>query len=60
IREAELANAHPRNPDSCQRFGRTCGYFDVCTGVASLDDPSRFTRVDNVHPELGETHEAAE
>lgn len=60
IREAELANAHPRNPDGCERFGRTCGFFDVCCGVASLDDTSRFTRVDNVHSELTGASEAAE
>lgn len=58
IREAELADAHPRNPDACSRFGRMCGFFDVCSGTASLDDVSRFVRVDNVHPELGA--EAAE
>jgi len=60
IREAELADAHPRNPDACQRFGRMCGFFDVCSGTASLDDESRFLRVSNVHPELGEQVEAAE
>jgi hypothetical protein len=60
IREAELAGAHPRNPDSCSRFGRMCGYFSVCTGVASLDDPALFTKVANVHPELSATQEAAE
>lgn len=58
IREAELAGAHPRNPDACSRFGRMCGFFDVCTGTAQLDDASRFVRVENVHPELGA--EAAE
>lgn len=59
IREAELADAHPRNPDACERFGRMCGFFDHCTGVASLDDAARFVRVDNVHPELS-TQQAAE
>lgn len=59
IREAERADAHPRNPDACQRFGRMCGFFDVCTGVASLDDTARFVRVDNVHSELS-GREAAE
>jgi hypothetical protein len=60
IREAELAAAHPRNPDACQRFGRMCGFFDVCSGTASLEDESRFVRVVNVHPELGGQVEAAE
>jgi hypothetical protein len=52
IRESELSHAHPRNPDACQRYGRVCSYFDVCCGLASLDDPTRFQRVANVHPEL--------
>lgn len=52
IRDNEMAGRHARNPDACTRFGRTCSYFDVCTGVASLDDPQRFRREENVHPEL--------
>lgn len=52
IREAELAGRHPRNPDACVRYGRTCQFFDVCTGAASLDDPALFTREENIHPEL--------
>lgn len=60
IREAELADAHPRNPDACVRFGRLCSFFDVCTGTASLDDAARFRRLENVHSELSGTSEAAE
>jgi hypothetical protein len=52
MREAELSGIHPRNADACQRYGRLCGFFDVCCGNASLDDGSRFQRVENVHPEL--------
>lgn len=59
IREAELANAHPRNPNACLRYGRECGYFPVCCGVASLDDPTLYAKVASVHPELSEP-EAAE
>jgi hypothetical protein len=44
IRESQLANRAPRNPDACTRYGRVCPYFDVCTGVASLEDPALFTR----------------
>lgn len=54
LREDELHHRAPRNPDACERFGRLCGFFDVCTGSASLDDPSRFRRVQDVHPELVE------
>ena len=52
IREAELAGRFPRNPDACVRYGTTCAFFDVCTGVASLEDESRFTRSRKMHPEL--------
>jgi hypothetical protein len=52
MREAEVAQRWPRNPDSCMRYGRVCSYFGVCTRTASLDDPTLFVRVDNVHQEL--------
>jgi PD-(D/E)XK nuclease superfamily len=58
MREAELLGAHPRNADACERFGGLCPFFSVCTGTASLDDPSQFVRVANVHQEL--SVEAAE
>jgi hypothetical protein len=51
-REAELAGRHPRNPEACFRWGRPCDFFDVCTGVASLDDTTRFRRLEHVHEEL--------
>jgi hypothetical protein len=54
IREAELAERFPRNPDACVRFGKTCPFFDVCTGQASLEDASLFRRSKDVHPELSE------
>lgn len=53
LRENQLANRAQRNPEACRRNGNAlCPFFDVCTGQASLDDPSRFRRVDEVHPEL--------
>lgn len=52
MREGQRLGRHPRNPDACVRYGRTCSYFDVCTGVATLDDTMRFERVENVHQEL--------
>jgi hypothetical protein len=52
MRVSEIAVQHPRNPDACPRYGSMCPYFDVCTGMASLNDETRFNRVDNVHPEL--------
>lgn len=52
LREAELAHRFPRNPDSCLRYGRTCEFFGVCTGEASLEDPALFRRSEVIHPEL--------
>ncbi len=66
IRDAELggerlvhlgknaAAAHPRNPDACVMWGRTCSFFAVCTGAATLDD-ARFQKLDNVHQELAQS-----
>jgi hypothetical protein len=52
LRESERLGRFPRNPDSCVRYGRTCEFFGVCTGEASIDDPSLFRRSDVVHAEL--------
>lgn len=58
---AELMNFARRrehsepNPDACERWGKLCAFFDVCSGAASIDDPARFTKLSNVHPELEET-----
>lgn len=51
IREAELAGSHPRNPDACERYNRFCEYWMVCTGMASIDDDSRFRDAEQ-HSEL--------
>lgn len=52
MRNADKAQAFPRNADACERYGRMCEFFPVCSGTASLDDTDRFARVDNVHQEL--------
>ena len=58
IREAARHGHAPRNPDACVRWGRTCSYFDVCTGAASIDDPALFTRSVVAHPELSAAPDA--
>lgn len=60
MRESELAGRAPKNPDACMRYGRACPFFDVCCGTASLDDDTRFERVEHVHQELSADVEAAE
>lgn len=52
IRDNELRGYHPRNTDACVRYGRTCEYWPVCAGQASLDDANLYRRLDDVHPEL--------
>lgn len=52
MREDRAAGIYPRNVNACERYGRMCGYFAVCTHAASLDDATRFERVANIHPEL--------
>jgi hypothetical protein len=64
IRETKRAERAPRNPDACMSYGSICVYYDVCSGAASIDDPTRFRRLDDVHPELandnaGDGHQAA-
>jgi hypothetical protein len=60
IRESEVQQRWPRNPDACMRYNRPCEFFDVCCGTASLDDPTRFRRAENAHEELtGNTTQAA-
>lgn len=52
---AESVGRFPRNVDACMRWNRPCDFFDVCCGTASLDDPTRFRRVEDSHEELQET-----
>lgn len=54
MREAENAKRFPRSPGSCRRFNRFCDYFDVCSGVANINDDSRFRTASAPHEELSE------
>lgn len=53
LHENTLAGRYPRNVDACFKFSRACPFWDVCCGQASLDDSTRYVRLDSVHPELG-------
>ena len=59
LRENELAGRAQRNPDACEQYGRMCPFFDACTGTASLEDPARFRRITEVHPELAPDPQAS-
>jgi hypothetical protein len=52
IRESDLAQRWPRNPDACSNYGRTCAFFDVCCNQASLDDTTIFRKLTDPHSEL--------
>lgn len=52
IREADLENRHPRNPDACIRYGSECPYLPVCSGETHIDDDTRYRSVSDGHEEL--------
>jgi len=52
IRASASADHAPRNPNACFLYNRPCEFLDACSGLASLDDETKFTRIANVHPEL--------
>lgn len=52
IRDSILAGSHPRNPGSCVRYGRTCEFFGVCCGEASLSDERLYRQSHSIHSEL--------
>jgi hypothetical protein len=54
IREAESRRHFPRTPGACERFGRWCDYFDVCSGNTNIDDNDRFRTAEGPHEELQE------
>lgn len=54
IRESRNAERFPRSPNACERFHRLCDYFDVCSGVASINDENRFRTAHTPHEELAE------
>lgn len=58
IRDTKRTGIAPRNPDACQRWGRTCGYWAACVGESTIDNPARYVKVASVHAEL--TEEAAQ
>ena len=43
----------PRNPDSCNKFGRKCEYLPACLGYVEIDDDRYFKKTE-AHQELKE------
>lgn len=52
VRECEVVNRHPRNSNACFNWNRQCDYFDVCCGVESIFDGTRFRTANTEHEEL--------
>lgn len=52
MREAERLGRAPRNPDACEKWGRLCSFFPVCSGEASLEGNPQFVQLKTPHPEL--------
>ncbi len=52
IRQGSLTGVAPRNPGACFLYNRTCEFLGPCSGTESIDDPTKFKRDENVHPEL--------
>lgn len=51
IRTSQKTGRWRRNLDTCDSYGAFCSYFSVCTGEASISDPTRF-RDAKEHEEL--------
>lgn len=58
IADSRADRAWPRNPRSCQQYGRACDYLPLCTGTASLEDQTRYRRAKRAHEELEEVRES--
>lgn len=52
IRESRYLGAWPRNPSACDAYGRTCDYWPVCSGTASIDDDVLYRDAGAQHEEL--------
>jgi hypothetical protein len=52
VRDAQRTSRWPRNADACERYGRMCSYFAVCTGRARIDDPALYEQLTDTHAEL--------
>lgn len=60
IRDQLRTGIAPRNTSACHRYGSDCEFLDVCSGNASLEDDTRFTKSEELHPELSQPKEEAQ
>jgi hypothetical protein len=52
IRAGSQTGIAPRNPGACFLYGRPCEFLDACSGIASLDDDTKFRKTEKIHEEL--------
>lgn len=52
LQESRVAGFAPRNTASCFTWGKPCPYWAHCAEGASLDDTTKFRKLEHVHPEL--------
>lgn len=43
-----------RNPGACRMWNRMCEYFPVCSGQTTIEDETRYRKLEVVHEELQE------
>lgn len=52
---SEASGIAPRNPDACFKYGRACGFYDICTlGLDPEDHPDRWVKKTSQNEELEE------
>lgn len=50
IARATADGEFPRNPDACERWGRQCDYWPVCSGETTIADPLRYRHEPSATP----------
>lgn len=48
----ERAGIAPMNEDSCWRFDTPCEFWEVCSGITTIDNPMRYRDATSQHEEL--------
>lgn len=51
---SERTSVAPKNPDSCWKYNSPCEFWDVCDGLCSINDPSRYRDTTSENEELQE------
>lgn len=52
IRNSARTGHWPRNPNACLMYNTECAFFDVCSGISSLEESPKLVRKEKEHEEL--------